>query len=64
MAFVKFINRKYNLGDLVKTTKIHTCICGYFEIGTKVEIIDIDPIRGYTIRDFEGNTVSEIGWII
>lgn len=64
MGFVKFINRKYNLGDLVKTTKIHTSMLGYFEIGTKVEIVDIDPIRGYTIRDFEGNTVSEIGWVI
>lgn len=64
MAFIKFSERKCNLGDLVKTTKIHINMCGYFEIGTKVEIVAIDPIRGYTIRDFEGNTVSEIGWII
>ncbi len=64
MAFVKFDNRKKNLKDLVKTTKIHTCMWGYFEIGTEVEIVDVDPIRGYTIRDFEGNTVSEIGWVI
>lgn len=63
MAFVIF-NLKYNIGDVVKTNKIHICICGYFEIGTIVEIIDIDPIHGYTIRDVEGNTISEIGWII
>jgi len=37
---------------------------GTFTIGSKVKIIDIDPIRGYSIEDNEGNKMYEIGWII
>ena len=32
--------------------------------GSRVKITDIDPMRGYSIVDEEGNRISEIGWII
>lgn len=61
MAFVK-----YNLpqvGDWVITKKIHSNFAGYFEVGTKVKIINITE-RGYDIEDKNGNQVLEIGWEI
>ena len=48
----------------VKTTIQHECLVGILESGTNVKITDIDDIRGYTISDFDGHVISEIGWII
>ena len=60
MAFIKK-KTKYNIGDVVRTTKIHEITDGYFEIGTVVTIIGYSE-RGYDIRDDEGNTMYEVGW--
>lgn len=34
------------------------------KVGSRVKIVDIDPIRGYAIEDNHGNRLIEIGWII
>lgn len=62
MSYVKFPG--YSIGDEVITTRIHESCGGYFEIGSKVKIIDIDSIRGYSIQDNFGNRILEIGWYI
>ena len=61
MAFIK--NRVPNIGDWVVTKKIHCSCAGYFEVGTEVQIIGVS-IRGYDIKDCQGNIVREIGWEI
>lgn len=62
MAFVK--NKPtYHIGDVVRTTKIHRIADGYFEKDTVVTIIGYSE-RGYDIRDDEGNTMYEVGWVI
>jgi hypothetical protein len=62
MAFIRYEDKK--LYDWCKTTIVHESFSGYFEIGTEVQIMHIDPIRGYTIQDKEENQITEIGWII
>jgi hypothetical protein len=62
MAFIKNENKK--LYDWCKTTKIHESFAGYFEIGTEVQIMYTDSMRGYTIQDKEGNQITDIGWVI
>ena len=62
MAFIK--NNTNEVGKLVITTKEHSAFNGTFTVGSRVKIIDINPIRGYTIEDVKGNRISEIGWII
>lgn len=62
MSFIK--HETINIGDIIETTKIHSSFSGYFEIGTKVMIIEVDQIRGYAIQDEFGNIIREIGWII
>lgn len=62
MAFIKNKNG-YEIGERVKTTIIHKCRAGYFEIGTDVTVTGV-CYRGYDIRDDEGNEIGEIGWII
>ena len=52
------------IGDWVITTQNHECLAGTMLKGSKVQIIDIDPIRGYGIMDEDGNRVIEIGWTI
>ena len=52
------------IGDWVITKRGHSALCGTFTVGSRVRIIDINPIRGYTIEDTEGNRMCEIGWII
>lgn len=52
------------IDTVVKTTREHSSFLGKFTKGSIVKIIDIDPVRGYTIGDEHGNRVSEIGWII
>ena len=55
---------KKSIGDVVKTTIQYECLVGILESGTNVKITDIDDMRGYTISDFDGHIISEIGWII
>ena len=62
MAFIK--KQKVQIGNSVTTTIEHESINGIFTIGSKVTITAIDPIRGYSIKDDEGNEMIEIGWII
>lgn len=62
MAFIKKNSPK--IGDYVKTTRTHSCLCGTMVRGSLVKIIGIDPIRGYAIQDENGNIVIEIGWTI
>jgi hypothetical protein len=37
---------------------------GTFTKGSLVQIVDIDPVRGYAIQDKKGNFMCEIGWEI
>lgn len=53
------------IGDWVKTTIVHESLSGRFSKGSRVKIIGIDDMRGYTIEDAEGGHVMrEIGWEI
>lgn len=63
MSYIKS-NNGFNIGDWKTTTKVHESFAGKFTVGSRVQIIDIDPIRGYSIQDEHGNTVVEIGWIV
>lgn len=62
MAFIK--NNTNEIGKWVITTKKHSSFVGTFSVGSRVKIIGIDPIRGYSIEDDEGNRMYEIGWEI
>ena len=62
MAFIK--NETPKIGDWVRTTRTHSCLCGTMVRGSLVKIIGIDSMRGYSIQDEEGNRVLEIGWTI
>lgn len=62
MAYIK--NNTHGIGNWVVTTRVHESMAGKFTKGSKVKITDIDPIRGYTIEDEDGNRICEIGWII
>lgn len=62
MAFVR-THKEPEIGDRVKTTKIHKLEYGYFEVGTEVTVVGISE-RGYDIVDDEGNKMTEIGWTI
>jgi len=62
MAFIK--NNTSEVGKWVITKKEHSSLRGTFTVGSRVKIVDIDPIRGYAIEDKHGNRISEIGWII
>ena len=57
-------NESPKIGDWTITRKSHSACCGTMTAGSRVKITDIDPMRGYTIVDEEGNRISEIGWII
>ncbi len=62
MAYIK--NNTNEIGNWVVTTRVHESMTGKFTKGSKVKITNIDPIRGYTIEDEDGNRICEIGWII
>ena len=62
MAFIK--NNTNKVGKWVITTKEHSALNGTFAAGSRVKIVDIDPIRGYSIEDKYGNKIIEIGWVI
>lgn len=57
-------SKSYKVGDKAITTKRHSCMSGYFKVGTEVIVVEIDDQRGYGITDGEGHTMYEIGWII
>ncbi len=65
MAWVE-TKKQIRVGDWVETTKIHRhpSNIGYFERGSLVKVIAIDPMRGYSIEDGDGHRILEIGWII
>ena len=63
MAFIP-TNKGHQIGDWVVTTQEHSALCGTFTAGSEVQIIDIDPMRGYAIQDKDGNRMIEIGWTI
>lgn len=63
MGYIKS-NNYFDIGDWTTTTKVHESFAGKFTVGSYVQIIDIDPIRGYSIQDEHGNKVVEIGWIV
>lgn len=56
--------KKNKIGDWVITTKRHESLSGTFTAGSKVKIVDINPIRGYAIEDERGNKIYDIGWEI
>lgn len=62
MAFIK--NNTSEVGKWVVTTKEHSSLSGTFTVGSLVKIVDIDPVRGYTIEDRYGNRIIEIGFTI
>ena len=62
MGYIK--NSTNEIGNVVTTTREHSSLLGKFTKGSHVKIVDIDPVRGYTIEDENGNRVSEIGWTI
>ena len=55
---------RFNIGDWTETMIEHESLFGTFTVGSKVKIIDIDPMRGYSIEDEAGNRMIEIGWIV
>ena len=59
-----YIKNSTEIGKVVITRREHSSLLGKFTKGSRVKIVDIDPIRGYTIEDENGNRVSEIGWTI
>jgi hypothetical protein len=62
MAFIK--NNTNKIGKWVVTTKKHSSLNGTFTVGSRVKIIDVDPLRGYSIEDKYGNRIIEVGWMI
>lgn len=57
-------DKSHQIGDWVITTEEHEALCGKFTVGSKVQVIEIDPVRGYGIQDEYGNRIIEIGWTI
>jgi hypothetical protein len=51
----------FGLGEIVVTAKRVECLAGYFEEGTKVEIIGVSE-RGYDLQDEYGNRIIETGF--
>ena len=65
MAYIATKRNEMNeIGDWVITKKRHESMAGVFTKGSKVKIIDINPIRGYDIEDEYGNKMYDIGWEI
>lgn len=51
----------FGIGQIVVTAKEVASCAGYFEEGTKVEIIGISE-RGYDLQDEYGNRIIETGF--
>lgn len=52
----------FSVGDKVTLAREVSAIIGTFEKGTVVTISDINPYRGYSIKDDLGNELIECGW--
>jgi hypothetical protein len=50
------------IGKKVILTEKKESMKGYFEIGSIVTIVDIDPMRGYSFVDDDGNKIIEAGF--
>lgn len=57
-------NCQFNIGDWIETTVEHESLSGTFTVGSKVKIIGIDPMWGYSVEDEDGNQMWEIGWTV
>ena len=65
MAYIpskKFNGKEPKVGDIVILKNEHSSLAGTFEIGTKVQIVGYDALRGFDIRDEFGNTMTECGF--
>ncbi len=63
--YIKKTNEfNFNIGDWTETTIRHESFSGIFTTETDVKVIDIDPVRGYSIEDEDGNRMYGIGWTI
>ena len=62
MAYISYSSPK--VGDWVITKKVHKSMSGKFTVGSRVQVIGINPMRGYDIQDEEGHRMLEIGWEI
>lgn len=51
----------FGFGEIVVTSRKVECLAGYFEEGTKVEIIGVSE-RGYDLQDEYGNRILETGF--
>lgn len=58
---MSFIKNKYSfsVGDIVTLAREVSAIIGTFEKGTVVTISDVNPYRGYSIKDDLGNELIE-----
>lgn len=52
------------VGDVVLTSVMHENSIGTMTPDTLVKIIDKDDQYGYSIEDFAGHIIREIGWKI
>lgn len=50
------------IGEKVILTEKKESMKGYFEIGSIVTIVDVDPMRGYSFEDDDGNKIIEAGF--
>jgi len=61
----RFIKNNTNkVGKWFVTTKEHSALSVIFTVGSRVKVVGVDPILGYTIKDKQGNRIRAIGWII
>lgn len=61
MAFIPNQNQ-LGVGDKVKNLEDISSCGGTFEKGTELYIMGVDQIRGYTVRDIQGNMMYEAGF--
>lgn len=61
MAFIP-AKRVFSMGDKATLAREVSAIVGTFEKGTVVTISNIDPYRGFSIKDDYGNELIECGW--
>lgn len=50
------------IGEKVILTEKKESMKGYSEIGSIVTIVDVDPMRGYSFEDDDGNKIIEAGF--
>ena len=63
MSYIKNeMGRKFKIGDWAVTARKVDCFNGYFQKGTKVKVIEINPLYGYGLEDEEGHQIIDTGW--